>query len=108
MKISLGTIIIVLTVFLTGCGPSNSLIGTWQAPSIMGISSGTITFTKDAMITGQGGVESETKIEYKVEEKRVGVVMDIKGQKVTEWFNIIDKDTIEEGSMFKMQFKRVK
>jgi len=103
---------ILMTAALTACG-GGPLEGKWKMEPRMGVSATmefngkTATMTQEMMGTSQ-----EVSIEvsdYKTEKGRVGVVIKKDGNKVTQWYKLVDADTIQEGDGFaKMVYHRVK
>jgi hypothetical protein len=102
-----------ILLVLNGCGPKNPLIGAWESEPIMGISS-TMEFKSGSVTNGNsiGGISrsQETKVsEYKIEKDKIGVVIAQNDSTTTEWFNIIDENTIEQDLGFlKSRFHRKK
>ena len=100
-------------LLLSGCGPKNPLIGTWESEPVMGISN-TMEFKSASITSGNsiGGLSrsQETKVsEYKIEKDKIGVVVAQNDSTTTEWFNIIDENTIEQDLGFlKSRFHRKK
>lgn len=104
MKLVKMLICLFFAVLLSACGPSNPLIGTWDA-TIMGVAMPTIEFTSSSM--KQMNVETKVKA-YKVEKGKVGVVVEANNQEVTLWLEIIDENTIAmDAGLMKITYRRV-
>lgn len=105
--------VLPILLLLGGCGPKNPLLGAWESEPTMGISS-TMEFKSGSITSGNsiGGLSrsQETKVsEYKIEKDKVGVVVAQNDSTTTEWFNIIDENTIEQDMGFlKSRFHRKK
>lgn len=105
-------IVVAMVSLLAACG-GGPLEGKWKMEPQMGINATmefkgkTLTMSREMM-----GVSEEVSIEvddYKTEEGRVGVVIEKDGNKATQWYKLIDADTIQEGDGFaKMVYRRVK
>lgn len=91
---------IPVVLLLSACGPNNPLIGVWEAEPQMGMT-GTVEFTRGAMINKATtlGMEESTEIEvseYKVEKDKVGVTIEKDGKKGTIYYRLVDTDTISQ------------
>ncbi len=83
-----------VVLLLSACGPSNALIGSWEAKSAYG-GSGLVEFKSSSIISTSNGVSNEIKISgYEVEKTKIGVIVEQNGQKSTVWYSIVDADTI--------------
>lgn len=108
--------IMAVVLTLVACGESNQLIGKWEAEmpdimkplaNMMPKGSNALEFTSSSMKRGDVEIKVDS---YQVEKERIGVVVSEGNKKVTQWFNIIDDDTIEEdvGLGLKMTYHRIK
>lgn len=105
-------VIVSMVSLLAACG-GGPLEGKWKMEPKMGINTvmefkgKTVTMIQEMM-----GASQEVSIEvsdYKTEEGRVGVVIEKDGNKMTQWYKLIDADTIQEGQGFaSMTYHRVK
>lgn len=100
-------VVILIPIFvLSGCfGNDNVLIGKWQIDAEllkqqavgpmqynMTVQQPPMEFTKTSLV--QGG--QEMTVSYKIEKNKIGVVANMFGAEETNWFTIIDKNTISE------------
>lgn len=107
MKVAKVLVGLFFAVLLSACGPSNPLIGTWEA-NVEGMNlgkMGTIEFTSSSI--KQMNVETKVKA-YKVEKGKVGVVVEAMNQEATIWYEIIDENTIaQDVGLMKVTYRRV-
>ena len=113
------------TILIVGCMESNPLIGKWQGNVshsdglvnmfMQEMTKATkmdrmeIEFTKDSMITKQGGRSSVDKVRYKKVSENVWAVAPVDKEQWQE-ISIVDKDTLkmDVGMGVGMSLKRVK
>lgn len=96
---------------LTGCFEKSDLIGKWQAEPTMGVDThSSLEFKSGSIIISGMAGDSETKIDGYVSDKnRLGVVIKRGDQKVTDWFDVKDHDTISQNAgILSIVYHRVK
>lgn len=103
MKFASKVIALSALLFIFGCGKNNPYIGTWESDPIMG----TLTEKMEIKSSSVAGNGKEVSVSYKFEDKKFGISIQKDGNEVTQWFDVIDQNTLEGGnSMLRIKYHR--
>lgn len=91
MKFATKIITASVLLFVLGCGQENPYIGVWESEPIVGGITEKLEFKKGSV----AGLGKEVNASYKIENNKVGLVVKKDGNDFTQWFNVIDINTLE-------------